>query len=413
MPAKPHHKLHPARKKFTRFASKVPFQFGLPNVSPTLGQSSDGSPIYFTRTTSLLRQQALATAPSVQIKSDAFHPRVLPRAAWSETDFAKSSVLFLIPDDALGDCVGMVLFFRAFAQKYPDAKIAVLNSASASDIFATVADIEIFQLFISSKQLARFDHVIDLSEMEGWETIAQMPVNPEESLCTAFALSPITLPARQPVAKPGMNIGILPMASSPLRTLPPALVRDIAQMLGHAGHQITLILNAYQGVMRAYKDSIAADELENVTVIDGFRTIGELIGFMEKQDYVVLADSGPAHITKLFQTPGLGIYTSAAANVLQGRHTNLRNWQSSYRGDFCAAPCGLAKLRATSDGQIGCMGSLKVPFDQLGDLPTTSNKALAEKMVVESTVPCVSHLQSDQDSIFQMLDEDLKMPTTP
>jgi predicted dinucleotide-binding enzyme len=59
------------------------------------------------------------------------------------------------------------------------------------------------------------------------------------------------------------------------------------------------------------------------------------------------------------------------------------------------------------------MGSLKVPFDQLGDLPTTSNKALAEKMVVESTVPCVSHLQSDQDSIFQMLDEDLKMPTTP
>ena len=165
--------------------------------------------------------------------------------------------------------------------------------------------------------------------------------------------------------------------------------------------------------MRAYKDSIAADELENVTVIDGFRTIGELIGFMEKQDYVVLADSGPAHITKLFQTPGLGIYTSAAAKVLQGRHTNLRNWQSTYHGDFCAAPCGLAKLRATSDGQIGCMGSLRVPFEELGDLPAASNKAVAEKLVVKSTVPCVSHLQSNQDAIFQMLDEDLKMPTTP
>ncbi|WP_417803524.1 glycosyltransferase family 9 protein [Thalassospira lucentensis] len=401
-------KLHPARKKFTRFASKVPFQFGLPNVSPTLTQASDGSPIYFTRTSSLLRRQVLANAPSVTIKSDAYHPRVLPRNAWAEADFRTSRVLFLIPDDALGDCVGMALFFRAFAQKYPKAKIAVLNSASASDIFATLPRIEIFQLFISSKQLARFDVLIDLSEMEGWDTIAKMPVNPEEALSSAFDVTPISLPKRQPVIKPQMNIGILPMASSPLRTLPPALVRDMAQKLGNAGHSVTLILNAYQGVMRTYKDSIAAENLPNVAVVDGFRTIGDLIGFMEKQDYVVLADSGPAHITKLFQTPGLGIYTSASAAVLQGRHRNLRNWQSTYMGDFCQAPCGLAKLRATDDGQIGCMGSLKVPFEKLGTLPATSNKAVAEKLVVESTVPCVAHLRKDQDAIFQILAEDLK-----
>ena len=401
---------HPSRKTFTRFASKKPFQFGLPNVSSALSQTSDSSPIYFTRATSLLRQQVLANAAGVKIKSDSYRFQVVPRDGWSEHDFSNKSVLFLIPDDALGDCVGMALFFRALKQRFSTIKIGVLNGGSASDIFALVADVEIFQLFVSSEKLKNFDHIIDLSEMEGWETIAQMPVNPEEALCSAFGLPAISLPIRQPVVKAGMKIGILPMASSPLRTLPPALVRDIAQMLSHAGHSVTIILNAYQGVMRKYRDSIATDELSNVTVVDGFRTIGALIGFMEKQDYVILADSGPAHITKLFQTPGLGIYTSASASVLQGRHRNLRNWQSTYHGDFCQAPCGLAKLRATDDGKIGCMGSLEVPFEQLGTLPTQSNKALAEKLVVESTIPCVAHLLTDQNAILQMLAEDLQIP---
>lgn len=401
--------LHPARKKFTRFASKKPFQFGLPNVNPALGQSSDGSPIYLTRANSLLRQQALATAPGVKIKSDIFRPLVLPRAQWSETDFAQNSVLFLIPDDALGDCVGMVLFLRAFRQRYPAARIGVLNSAGASDLFATIDQIAIFQLFISSKHLANFDTVIDLSEMEGWETIDRMPVNPEEALCTAFDLTPVTLPERAPVLKPAMNIAILPMASSPLRSLPPALVNQIAALLGKAGHKVTISLNAYQGVMRKYKNSLDLGAQGNIAAIDGFKTIGELTAFIADQDYVVLADSGPAHITKLFQTPGLAIYTSASGQVLQGRHRNLRSWQSRYEGEFCCAPCGLAKLRASADGKIGCMGSLELPIDALGDVPTQSNKAIAERLTIDAPVPCVAELLRDQKDILDVLRDDLKI----
>ena len=175
MPA--HH--HPARKKFTRFASKQPFRFGLPNVSAELTQASDNSPAYLTRTTSLLRQQVLANAPSVKIISETVHPDVLARDAWADIDFDRKRVLFLIPDDAIGDCVGMALFLRAFTAKYPTAKIAALNSGSASDIFATIPDITIFQLFISAKRLKTFDFLIDFSEMEGWKDIATMPVNPD------------------------------------------------------------------------------------------------------------------------------------------------------------------------------------------------------------------------------------------
>jgi len=404
MPA--HH--HPARKKFTRFASKQPFQFGLPNVSPDLVQASDNSPAYLTRTSSLLRQQILANAPSVKIISDSVQPDVLARHAWADTDFDRKRVLFLIPDDAIGDCVGMVLFLRAFATKYPGTKIAVLNSGTTSDIFATIPDITIFQLFISAKRLKTFDYLIDFSEMEGWKDIATMPVNPEEALCEAFGVPPIPLASeRAPKLASGMKIGILPMASSPLRTLPPELVHETTELLAQAGFETTLILNAYQGVMKKYKDTIGSFNTPNIRVVDGFKTIGNLVSFIREQDYVVLADSGPAHITKLFQTPGIGIYSSASATVLQGRHHNLYPWQSSYKGEFCEAPCGLAKLRATTSGEIGCMGSLRLPMSELGNLPVNSDRSLAERLVTENPVPCVADLVAQKDRFLAFLRQDI------
>lgn len=402
---------HPSRKTFTRFASRLPFQFGLPNVSKAHVQASDDSPVYFTRATSLLRQQVLTNASGVKIKSDHYRPNVMPRAVWPDQDFSNSSVLFLIPDDALGDCVGMALFFRALKQRFGDIRIGVLNSGSASDIFALVPDIEIFQLFISARQLSRFDHVIDLSEMEGWKEIATMPVNPEEALCDAFCIPPVVLENRTVSTKTGRQIGIVPMASSPLRTLPPDLVGAITKMLARRKNdEVTIVLNAYQGVMKAYKTALGSIPFNNVRIVDGFKTIGDLVGFVEKLDYIIAADSGPAHISKLFQTPGLGIYSSADATVLQGRHRNLQTWQSTFKGPHCAAPCGLAKLRATADGQVGCMGSLDLPLSKLDQIPEKNDPALARALVTDQPVPCVAKLKSESAGILDQIANDLGQP---
>ncbi|KJE34192.1 heptosyltransferase [Thalassospira sp. HJ] len=401
---------HPSRKTFTRFASRQPFQFGLPNVSSALTQTSDNSPIYFTRVTSLLRRQVLANASGVKIKSDSYRFQVLPRDGWGEQDFSKKSVLFLIPDDALGDCVGMALFFRALKQRFADIRIGVFNSGSASDIFALMPDIEIFQLFISSAQLKRFDHVIDLSEMEGWRDIATMPVNPEEALCEAFGIPPVPLEERQVPAGTRRKVGIVPMASSPLRTLPPKLVSEITAMLAKQDCEITLVLNAYQGVMKAYKAALSdlgTKSHGNIRIVDGFKTIGELVNFVGQQDYLVVADSGPAHISKLLQTPGLGIYSSADAKTLQGRHKNLRTWQSDFIGPHCAAPCGLAKLRATADGKIGCMGSLALPITDLPNIPEKRDATLAQALVTYTPVPCVARLTEEIPAICDVIAREL------
>ncbi|WP_254869796.1 glycosyltransferase family 9 protein [Thalassospira sp. HF15] len=300
----------------------------------------------------------------------------------------------------------MALFFRALKQRFAHIRIGVLNSGSASDIFALVPDIEVFQLFVSATRLKSFAHVIDLSEMEGWRDIATMPVNPEEALCEAFGIPPVPLEERQAPTGTGLKIGIVPMASSPLRTLPPKLVSEIAAMLAKQDCDITIVLNAYQGVMKAYKAALGPFSGNSIRVVDGFKTIGNLIKFVGQQDYLIVADSGPAHISKLFQTPGIGIYTSADAKTLQGRHKNLRTWQSSFEGPHCSAPCGLAKLRATVDGKIGCMGSLELPITALPDIPEKGDASLAQSLVTNAPVPCVARLEADIPEICHLISQD-------
>ncbi|MEQ5775901.1 glycosyltransferase family 9 protein [Thalassospira sp. NFXS8] len=382
--------LHLSRARFTRFKTKQPFEFGLPNVAANIRQKSDGSASYLTRVSSLLRQQILPKAASVKIVSDTIHLDVLPRDHWQHP-FNRKRILFLIPADALGDCVGMTMFLRAFQVTYPTCKIGLLNTGSASDIFASLTNIEIFQLFISANQLKRFDMLIDLSEMAGWKDIATAPVDCEGVLCREFAIPPVPepVPARPTTEK--LRIGILPMASSPLRTLPPQFVAKTISAITDQASDISVVLNAYQGVKDAYKSAIGPLPT-TINLIDGFKTIADLMSFIGTCDYVIVADSGPAHITKLYGIPGIGVYTSASPTVLHGRFTNITAWQSDYHGDYCSTPCGLAKLHATENGEIGCMGSLKTSREKLVALPSRRDPALVQRLSTVQPVPCVSHL---------------------
>ncbi|WP_143182008.1 glycosyltransferase family 9 protein [Thalassospira sp. TSL5-1] len=408
--------VHPSRARFTRFKTKQPFEFGLPNVAAAISQKSDGSVSYLTRVSSLLRQQVLPRAASVKIVSDDIHLDVLPKEHWSQS-FERKRVLFLIPADALGDCVGMTMFLRAFQAAYPQCKIGLLNTGRASDIFAELQNVEIFQLFISANMLKRFDVRIDLSEMAGWKDIAIAPVDCEGVLCQEFDISPIPLPQKTTQTGKTLQIGILPLASSPLRTLPPEFVsksiKVLQQKTGKTGH-ISVVLNAYQGVKEAYKAALGPmTASDNIQLIDGFKTIAELVTFIGRCDYVLVADSGPAHITKLFGISGVGVYTSASADVLHGRFQNIKAWQSSFSGDYCAAPCGLAKMHATENGQIGCMGSLRVTRDKLVNLPNRRDPELVEKTSITDPVPCVRHLCTDFNRFGAFLGDDFKARSLP
>jgi len=117
-------------------------------------------------------------------------------------------------------------------------------------------------------------------------------------------------------------------------------------------------------------------------------------------------------MSKLFATPGVAVYSSAPGDVLQGRFRNLANWTIPFVGPHCATPCGLAKLRATPAGRIGCMGSLEVPIEGLPSIARGANPQVVERLLLAEPVPCIAALRDRPEGLTSFVLEDLARRAT-
>lgn len=401
--------IHRGPSTFTRFQTGLPFQFKLSTFELGFSQGPDGSRNYYTRNAMIL-QQVRQAGSAVRVTGEKMRLRCLPLTGWTR-DYRRRQVLFVLPSEALGDCVGVVLFLRAFCLRFPDAAVTVANTGGATDLFGREPGLRVLPLIISDKELERHDLIIDLGEIDGWDAVVTQPVDVEGALLKRFGLEPLTVSTR-PIVTSSPKIAIFPLASSPLRTFPPRVAASLAEALARRG-EVTVMLNAYQGVKDAYERELRPLLPSGVKVMPGFRTTWGLLDFFAQQDFVALTDSGPAHLSKLFGTPGMAVYTSASGEVLQGRHHNLGCWQVTYSGPHCAAPCGLAKLRATADDRAGCMGSLNLPLDALPKLPAEMQPDLARRLILEEPVPCVAALLQASDELACATVERLEQAMQP
>jgi len=391
------------------FAAAADFQYKPMNASPAALQTGRGGGRFLT-TSQTFANQALVRHPQQFriLRTDA-RVRCLPPARWDTTDFTGRRVLFLLPSQALGNNVCTLLFLHAFAERWQTKEIGVFCAQSTADIYLTSGLATVHSLWIGAKDLKGWDHVIDLGHLESRRNIEFWPVDMEADLLAAFNLEPTAKfpSAARPIAaaKGDVKIGLLPLASSPLRTLPVEATLALVDGLAPYG-PITLCLNKGQQQGRLYGNALAGRLPDEVSVRDGFDSIGDLLAAVAGFDYIVAADSGPAHMAKLYATPGTAAYTSAPGEVLQGRFTNLAVWTVPFKGPHCAAPCGLAKVRATADGRVGCMGSLGVSVDDLPTTPTAAQPGVVEALM-QDPVPCVAMLRDRPGDLVAFTKADL------
>ena len=180
----------------------------------------------------------------------------------------------------------------------------------------------------------------------------------------------------------------------------PVTSQDLA-----AHGDLTVHLNTWQAQGKILQQALHLPP--ECTVTESFSSIADLLQAIAQCDYAVFADSGPAHMAKLFSIPGVAVYTSAPAAVLQGRFRNLAPYEVPYQGLHCAAPCGLAKVRQAADGRIGCMGSLGLPLSDLPKTPTASDAAAVQHLI-ENPVPCVQALGDDADDLANFVEQDIQ-----
>lgn len=399
------------RTPIVAFRPGAPFRFHQAGTDAATAQEGRAGETCYT-TLAQFTRNVLARHPQ-QFRLDGGGATLpcLPRAAWATFDFAGKRPLFLLPSQALGSNVCTLLFLAALRHRFKLRGMGVFCAGSAADIYAVGkrgrTPIEVFTLWIGARDLKRFDVVVDLGHLESRRDIDVWPVDMEGELLEAFGglapspdfpSDPRPLPADRPA-----RIALMPLSSSPMRTLPPSVTNRLAAALGARG-EVTICLNDNQQQGRLYRQAL--DVPTGTRVIESYPSVGGLLRGLAGFDYAVLADSGPAHMTKLFAIPGLAIYTSAPPEVLQGRFRNLTPWTVPFIGPDCAAPCGLAKLRIAADGRVGCMGSLRLSLEQLPRVAQAADPAAVERLLLREPIPCVAHLGGMAAAVADIVDGD-------
>lgn len=396
------------RTPLMKFSAKAPFRFRQHNTSEKALQIGRGGESFYTNSDQFANRVVVPAPKQFRVLDTRASLPCLPREAWAGFDFSGKRALFLLPSQALGSNVATLLFLQALREKFEMAAVGVFCGRSATDIYLTDPSVTVYPLWIGERELRRWDVIVDLGHLESRRDIDIWPVDMEAELLEAFGVPPSRRYSGEPRPLPSgrpPTIGLLPLATSPLRTLPMAATRALCDALAPHG-RVILHLNKdqHQGVL--YRQHIGALP-ESVEIVDGFGSIGDLLAAIDALDYGVFADSGPAHMSKLFATPGVAVYSSAPGDVLQGRFRNLARWTIPFEGPHCATPCGLAKLRATPAGRIGCMGSLGVPLEGLPTVARGANPQVVERLLVAEPVPCIATLRDAPGELVEFVLGDL------
>lgn len=394
-------------KSLPIFTSRANFQFPAPNSSALPPQQGRSGVTYVTASGGFHQQVVRARAGLMQELGSA-KIRTLKVARWKREKYRGRTVLFLLPPPAIGEHVAIRLFLDIFLAHAGAKSVALLGSDAATDVYAGLSGVTVNHAWLAYDDVRRFDIVIDLNDVPARRKIEFWPVDMEAALLELFALPAPEITEVAPVApRDGpLRIGILPLASSPMRTLPADLVLSLNKRLVGGGMAVQIVLNPRQNqsrILRASLDAAAPD----LDYAEETKSVGGLLQLMRRFDYAVFADSGPAHLSKLEQLPGAAVFTSAPSDLLLGRHRNLLPIQAEYSSDYCEAPCGLAKVRQAADGRVGCMASLEVAREKLSTAVSGPDEGLVRQLLLQTPIPCVAAVAAAADAIAKDIHDDL------
>ena len=150
----------------------------------------------------------------------------------------------------------------------------VFCTGPTHDIYLTNNLVTPYPIWIPKNEFKRWNVVIDLGHLETRQDIDIWPIDMEADLLAAFDLEPSNhyTGVARPLPARDRRIGILPLASSPLRTLPVETTKALVRSLMRFG-QVTLCLNRNQHQGMLYRQALGEIDpsVETIDVFDFHR----------------------------------------------------------------------------------------------------------------------------------------------
>ncbi len=158
------------------------------------------------------------------------------------------------------------------------------------------------------------------------------------------------------------TVSLFPISSSPLRTMPVFLINALSIFLKNK-----INLEIYFDVDSEISDFIEDNIFKSDIKIIKPATLKSLLDYIENIEYGIFMDSGPLHVAKYLNKPGILIETSVSSKVLLEKFANINSIKNIFVSNYCKAPCGLTNI-FNFNNKIGCYESIKTEKNKILDL---------------------------------------------
>ena len=271
---------------------------------------------------------------------------------------SSQSILFCLPPSiGLGDSIEYALAIKSISLYYNIINIGVAHVGRFKEIFENLFKIKNVYDYISEKNLqsfgTTFHFTLELEELGNQKYNRQ---NIEKLITSYFKIKNFRETIYIPrFIKNKKTISIFPISNSPIRTLPIYILNSI----------IKEFINIYNIEIFLDKNSIISEYIYNNVIFSDQikfydpKNLKDLILFIKKIELGIFVDSGPLHLAKIFNIPGILIVSTVGEDILLHEFKTISPIRSNYKSSYCKGPCGLVNAFEYNFNS-GCYDSLEI-----------------------------------------------------
>ena len=270
---------------------------------------------------------------------------------------AKSILFCLPPSIGLGDSIEYALAIKSITIHIKNIKFGVAHVGIYKDVFEKIFNISNVYDFITEKRLNDYDTTFHFTlEIKGLKFQKYNRKN-IETLITSFFKVPLY---RKKIIsykekKNTQTISIFPVSNSPIRSIPVYLLNEIIKaLIDYYNIEIYLdsnsIISNYIYEKIIFFKKIKFKDPEN---------LNQLINDIKEIEFGIFCDSGPLHLAKYFNLPGILLISSVKKNILLNDFSSIKAIKSNYSSRFCSGPCGLVNAFEI-ENKSGCYDQLQI-----------------------------------------------------
>tara|TARA_B100000073_G_scaffold35785_1_gene26931 strand:- start:206 stop:1366 length:1161 start_codon:yes stop_codon:yes gene_type:complete len=268
----------------------------------------------------------------------------------------EDTILFCLPPSlGLGDIIEYALSINSIIDSKKFKKVGIAFIGKYEIILKKYFKIEnIFPDIINLNDLNKFKSIfhvtLEIKELRMQKYIRQ---DIEKNMNKYFSINKKKF-FKTNFKKNIKKITIFPISKSPLRSMSPKILQSIIDCYENE-YEIDIVFDDNSDISKYLEKKINLKKCK----YQNPSNLEELCNIVEKIEYGIFMDSGPLHLAKLLNKPGILIVTSVDEKILLNKFSNIIPIKNNFTSNYCSAPCGLTNI-FNYKGKSGCYFSLNL-----------------------------------------------------